>query len=95
MFIPDLTFDERLKIARCMLQYSTSFGDYSYSDIDSIAISLMKSGDYWTSANRINSKLRPAPDQVSNTLTNNHCRYVRVSSHTVRHDRCIYHPQIA
>jgi len=53
MFIPDLTFDERIKIARCMLQYSTSYGDYSYSDIDSIAISLMKSGDYWTSVNRM------------------------------------------
>ena len=53
MFMPDLTLEERQIIARCMLQYSTSFGDYSYYDIDTVAVSLMKSGDYWTSANRM------------------------------------------
>jgi len=38
---------------------------------------------------KINSKLRHAPDYVSNTFTDNHCRYVSVSPDAVRHDRCV------
>ena len=61
MFIPDLTYDQRLNIARCMLQYSTSYGNYSYDDIYDVAISLMQVGDYWASANRIDVSI---PDDI-------------------------------